>query len=72
VGPHVQQADPEIVVGLSGEGEAEVDGRAEPLGPGDVVHLPLGATLAIRNAGSEPLRYLIIKARSRELSSPSP
>ena len=65
VGTHVQQQDPEIVIGLEGDGEALVDDEAQPLGPGDVVHLALGSTLAIRNRSeAEPLRYLIIKARS--------
>jgi quercetin dioxygenase-like cupin family protein len=65
VGAHVQEHDPEIVVGLEGDGEATVNERALPLGPGDVVHLPLGAVLSIRNRSAEaPLRYLIVKARA--------
>lgn len=63
VGRHQQQQFPEVVIGLAGEGEAEVDGQPRRLGPGDVVHLPHGAVLAIRNRSSaEPLRYLIVKA----------
>ena len=65
VGEHVQQRDPEIVIGLSGDGEAVVSGVAARLGPGDVVHLPFGATLAIHNRSrDEPLRYLIIKVKA--------
>ena len=64
VGRHVQEHFPEVVVGAGGKGEASVDGRACPLGPGDVVHVPLGAVLAIVNQDAEaPLHYLIIKAR---------
>ena len=63
VGRHVQQQDPEVVVGLAGSGQASVDGRACPLGAGDVVHVPLGSVLAIENPGEQPLRYLIIKAK---------
>jgi quercetin dioxygenase-like cupin family protein len=64
VGRHVQQQYPEIVVGLSGDGEAWVDGAATPLGAGDVVYLPLGSTLELRNrSNAAPLAYLIIKAR---------
>lgn len=64
VGRHVQQEMPEIVVGIGGEGRATVDGRELPLGPGDVVHLPLGSVLAIENLSpTESLRYLIVKAR---------
>ena len=63
VGAHVQQQDPEIVIGLEGNGEAQVNQASYALGPGDVVYLPLGATLAIVNHSDEaPLRYLIIKA----------
>jgi quercetin dioxygenase-like cupin family protein len=63
VGRHVQQRDPEIVVGLAGEGEARVDGEPSPLGPGEVVYLPLGSTLELRNLSRETvLAYLIIKA----------
>jgi quercetin dioxygenase-like cupin family protein len=63
VGRHVQQAHPEIVIGLTGHGETRVNGVARPFGPGAVVHLPLGATLEIANGSTEtPLRYLIVKA----------
>lgn len=65
VGEHVQQADPEIVLGVEGEGEAAVNGEWHPLRPGDVVFLPLGSTLQIRNRADVPLRYLIIKAAAR-------
>jgi quercetin dioxygenase-like cupin family protein len=65
VGSHVQQHFPEIVLGLEGDGRATVDGAPHPLGPGDVVHLPLGSKLTIANASADtPLRYLIIKARA--------
>lgn len=63
VGAHRQEAFAEIVVGVEGEGEATVDGHASPLGPGDMVHLPLGSVLSLRCTGEQPLRYLIIKAR---------
>jgi quercetin dioxygenase-like cupin family protein len=65
VGTHQQQRDPELVLGLDGHGEATVQGDPEPLQPGSVVYLPLGATLSLRNLSTtEPLRYLIIKAES--------
>ncbi len=63
VGAHRQQRDPEIVIGLGGHGEADVNGVVQSLEPGCVVYLPFGATLAIRNLSStEPLGYLIVKA----------
>ena len=63
VGPHRQEEYPEIVVGLAGDGEATVDGRAVALVAGAVVHLPLGSVLALQNRSTtEVLRYLIVKA----------
>lgn len=65
VGRHVQQADPEIIVGIEGLGEAIVGTQQHALRPGDVVYLPFGETLEIINhSESEPLQYLIIKART--------
>jgi len=64
VGRHVQEHFPEIVIGLGGEGEATVDDHPYPLAAGEVVHLPLGAVLELRNLSDAlPLRYMIIKAR---------
>ncbi len=63
VGRHRQQELPEVVIGLEGDGVAGVNGAEVPLGPGDVVHLPLGAVLSLENRSAErPLRYLIVKA----------
>jgi len=63
VGPHVQQRDAELVIGLEGRGEATVDRRVLPFGPGTVVFLPFGSTLELRNGQADaPLRYLIVKA----------
>jgi quercetin dioxygenase-like cupin family protein len=64
VGTHVQQQDAEIVVVLDGEGAATVGGATRSLTPGTVVSLPHGQSLALENRSeSEPLSYLIIKAR---------
>jgi len=63
VGAHRQEHFDEIVIGIDGCGEAKVDGRAIPFGPGAVVHLPLGSTLELVNERTDaPLRYLIVKA----------
>jgi quercetin dioxygenase-like cupin family protein len=63
VGRHKQDDFDEIVIGIDGCGEARVDGHAIPLGPGAVVHLPLGASLELVNERNDaPLRYLIVKA----------
>jgi len=64
VGVHVQQRDPEIIVGLAGQGVATVDGTPHPLGPGLTVYLAFGSSLSIDNSSpDEPLSYLIIKAQ---------
>jgi quercetin dioxygenase-like cupin family protein len=63
VGRHVQQRDAEIVIGVSGCGEAKVDGKAIAFGPGAVVYLPFGSSLELVNERDDaPLCYLIIKA----------
>lgn len=71
VGRHAQQRDPEIVLCLDGDGMAEVDGKAQPLGPLAVVFLPLGSELSIANQSRDaPLIYLIIKARTAASAPP--
>ncbi len=63
VGEHVQQHDPEIVLGIRGVGTALVNGQPHALVEGAVISLPFGSSLAIRNEDENaPLRYLIIKA----------
>jgi len=63
VGTHRQEQYDEIVVVTEGEGTAELDGEACPIGVGSLLALPLGSTLAITNGSAEqPLRYLIVKA----------
>jgi hypothetical protein len=62
VGAHRQEHDPELVIGISGQGSVAVDGVASEFGAGSVVELGLGQTLAITNRCREmPLRYLIVK-----------
>jgi mannose-6-phosphate isomerase-like protein (cupin superfamily) len=64
VGAHVQEEYPEVVIVVEGRGEAKVAGEPITLAPGATVFLPLGETLALENASaSEPLRYIIVKAR---------
>ncbi|MEM6291279.1 MAG: cupin domain-containing protein [Myxococcota bacterium] len=64
VGRHRQEHFPEIVIGVEGHGEATIGDAAHPLNAGDMVHLPLGSILSLRNLSADaPLRYLIIKAK---------
>lgn len=66
VGRHVQEQFPEMVIGLGGSGEAVVNGTVHALGQGSAVFLPLGSVLSLANRSeTEPLRYLIVKARGR-------
>ncbi|NVB37382.1 cupin domain-containing protein [Pseudenhygromyxa sp. WMMC2535] len=64
VGRHRQEHYPEIVIGISGLGEAIVGKQQHGLRPGDMVYLPQGEILELINhRDDEPLQYLIIKAR---------
>jgi quercetin dioxygenase-like cupin family protein len=65
VGAHVQEQYPEIVIAISGRGVVKVNDAPVAFEAGRVVELAQGHTLAISNTSdSEPLRYLIIKARA--------
>lgn len=65
VGTHLQEHFPEIVIGVEGAGSVVTNGVPAVFESGSVVELPRGHTLAIANASeSEPLRYLIVKARA--------
>jgi hypothetical protein len=65
VGAHVQEQYPEIVVAISGRGIVKVNAAPVAFEAGRVVELAQGHTLAISNtSNTEPLRYLIIKARA--------
>jgi quercetin dioxygenase-like cupin family protein len=65
VGAHVQEQYPEIVIATSGRGLVKVNDAPRAFEAGQVVELAQGHTLAIDNTSStEPLRYLIIKARA--------
>jgi mannose-6-phosphate isomerase-like protein (cupin superfamily) len=58
IGPHVINHD-EVYYVLSGEGEVQSDGRSARLGPGMAAYLYTGATVGIRQIGSEPLSLII-------------
>jgi len=63
VGIHVQSDLAEVVIFVEGRALVTVGAARREAGPGAVVPLPLGETLAIENASQdEPLRYLIVKA----------
>lgn len=63
VGHHAQQRDAELLIGLDGMGVVTVAGMATGFGPGAVVHVRRGTSIAVRNADDAvPLRHLIVKA----------
>ena len=65
VGKHVQSHDDEVIIVLEGEAVIYVQGQAHACVRGSAVPLPIGRTLEIDNASpTEPVRYLIVKARA--------
>lgn len=63
VGAHRQQRDPEILLAIEGQGEVDVGRTAHSFTRGDVVYVPAGEVLQIRNLRSDaPMVYTIIKA----------
>ncbi len=70
VGEHVQNAEDELCIVLSGEGTLRVQGVPRPVRAGSVVGLVLGQRLAIENTSDAPLRYLIVKALRRVADTP--
>jgi quercetin dioxygenase-like cupin family protein len=62
VGRHQQTADHEMLVCICGRGQATTNETTHALTPGEMVYLPVGATLAIENLSLEDeLTYLIVK-----------
>jgi quercetin dioxygenase-like cupin family protein len=65
IGAHRQSDHPEIIIALDGCGEVQINRlpKEKPFKKGQMFYLPLGAILSLRNTGTEPLTYLIIKAK---------
>ena len=57
IGEHDHVSETEYYIILSGTGEVVDDGRAQPVGTGDVVVTGGGASHSIRNTGTEPLVF---------------
>ncbi len=59
--PAHTHAESEIVVTvLEGNGQATVDGRAEPLGPGTVIHCAGSESFSVQNTGTIRLSLLVL------------
>jgi mannose-6-phosphate isomerase-like protein (cupin superfamily) len=55
---HYHAESEELYYVLSGEGEMELDGEREPVGPGDAILIPAGAWHQITASASARLRFL--------------
>jgi quercetin dioxygenase-like cupin family protein len=62
VGDHANDAVDVLLVGLDGTGEAVVDDQLHDLGPGVALHVPKGASRAVR-AGALGFTYLTVHRR---------
>ena len=70
VGRHRQTEYPEVVLCVGGIGRAVVGGQAHSLVRGNMVYLPLGATLSLHNESDEvALEYVIIKAEGAQVGT---
>lgn len=50
----------EVYYILSGRGEMRIDDETAPVGPGDTVYIPPGATQQVTNRGTDDLVFLCI------------
>lgn len=65
VGLHEHADDEEVYVVLAGSGIITVNGEEAPVRAFDVVVNPPFATHGIRNDGSEPLEFVVLKVPGR-------
>lgn len=59
--PHTDSAEETIVV-VAGEADVHVGGESERVGPGATALVPAHVRHEVRNAGSEPLRFVAVYA----------
>jgi quercetin dioxygenase-like cupin family protein len=55
---HVHDANEEVILVLSGQGEAEIEGARHPMAPGGCFFFPRGRPHAFHNTGEAPLTFL--------------
>ena len=60
VGAHVNQEVDVVLVVVAGRGAVEVDGEDVPLAAGRLVHVPKGASRAVRAAADDHLVYVTV------------
>lgn len=69
VGLHEHGDDEELYVVLRGSGVVTVNGVDQPIGPRCILINPPHAIHGIRNEGTEPLEFVVIKIPTREAVS---
>lgn len=62
VGEHFQEEFSEVIIGIQGEGYAQLGHENYKIAAGICIYLPQGQTIKIINDQNQPLTYLIIKA----------
>jgi mannose-6-phosphate isomerase-like protein (cupin superfamily) len=65
-GLHTQNDQHEMLYVLAGAGKLSIDGETFDVKAGDALMAPAGSSFALSNPGSQPLRYLAVKCRTRE------
>src|SRR5688572_16376414 len=60
IGAEVHRGIDQVLVFVDGTGEADLDDRTSPVGPGTLVVVPSGTRHNFRNTGAEPLRLYTI------------
>ncbi len=69
IGEHTHEGDEEVYLILNGEGEMLIDGTPVRVGCGDVCITGSGHRHALHNTGSEPMRLIVICAKTTENSA---
>ncbi len=64
-GLHTQPDQQELLYILEGSGDFTLDGVTREVSPGDAILARAGANFALANPSHQPLRYLVVKCRSR-------
>lgn len=62
IGEEAHVGHDQILVFVSGQGEAVIDGQRSPVGPNDLAFVPSGAMHNFINTGTEPLKLWTIYA----------
>jgi mannose-6-phosphate isomerase-like protein (cupin superfamily) len=64
---HSHKQNEELYFFLSGTGEMQVDGVKIPIRPGTAIRIAPAGVRSWRNAGDEPMSYIVIQAKAGSL-----